>query len=271
MNNDLESELVQKLRATRKYRNTCEDTLARVARWALARHESPRDALKAAKRKLHQVYGAYLQQTDLDRIEALAASIPTPGSPEAAAAACRQILCHHASTRERFPILSEAFSSILERTGAPKTVLDLACGLNPFAIPWMNLPEGARYYAFDIDRRLIAAVNDLFDRIGQTGAARCHDIFVSLPEMEADVTFLLKTLPCLEQQEKGISLPLLRRLRTRHAVVSFPAKSLGGREKGMVGHYDKFMGRLLGELGAPATRMAFPSEVFYVVNLGRSE
>jgi len=267
MDTDVEAEIVERLRKTRKYANTCEDTLVRVARWALARHDSPKNALKAAKRKLHQVYGAYLGQADIGRIDRLAGAVPTPASPERIETACREILGCHASTRERLPILEDVYARVFSEIGTPKTVLDLACGLNPFALPWMGLAEDARYYAFDIDRGLIAAINRFLDGIGHAGVAECQDILVAVPQQEADVALLLKTLPCLEQQEKGASLSVLRQLRVRHAVVSFPTRSLGGREKGMLEYYDGFMHRLLNELSLGSCRVVFTTEVFYLIEL----
>ena len=267
MKTEVESELVERLHKTRKYANTCEDTLVRVARWALARHDSPKTALKAAKRKLHQVYGAYVGQADAGRIDWLVGAMPTPGSPQRIETACREILGWHASTRERLSMVEDVYARVFSEIGTPRSILDLACGLNPFALPWMGLPEDAHYHAFDIDRALIAAINRFLGQIGRAGSAHCQDILVAVPQEEADVALLLKTVPCLEQQEKGASARVLRQLRVRHAVVSFPTRSLGGRDKGMLDHYDGFMQRLLDELGRASRRIAFTTEVFYVIEL----
>ncbi|HEV7786322.1 MAG TPA: 16S rRNA methyltransferase, partial [Thermoanaerobaculia bacterium] len=48
------------LAAAPKYRDVSPETLARVASWASVRYRSDKEILKAAKRKLHQVYAAYL-------------------------------------------------------------------------------------------------------------------------------------------------------------------------------------------------------------------
>jgi len=257
-------EVVEKLKQTRKYRWTCDATLRRVAAWAAARHDAPKAALKSAKRKLHQVYGAYVTPGDLERIERLIDAIPAGATEEALGAACRAILECHASTRERLPILEEAYLVLADATGPLTRVLDVACGLNPFALPWLDLPRDAVYLANDIDSRLVAAVNRFLARLGRAPTAECRDVLVDPPDMEVDVALLLKTAPCLERQEKGAVLRLLRRLRARHVVVSFPLQSLGGRNKGMAGHYGRFMEGLLGELGVMARQLEFATEVFYV-------
>ncbi|MBI2888462.1 MAG: hypothetical protein HYY10_00900 [Candidatus Liptonbacteria bacterium] len=47
----------------------------------------------------------------------------------------------------------------------PARVLDLACGLNPLARPWMGIPDDAEYLACD-------ALSDLTDFLGEVFAAR---------------------------------------------------------------------------------------------------
>lgn len=261
-------EIVSALRGSRKYRFLCEDTLRRVAGWAGARHSSRREILRAAKRKLHQAYGAYLEGADPAEIEARVKALPSDLSEEELRAVCLDILRRHASTEERAPFMEEAYREILRRTGTPHAVLDLACGLNPFAFPWMGLPGEVTYHACDIDQRIVPAVNAFFDRLGVAHSAACADVLVSVPEVEADVALLLKTLPCLERQEKGAGAAVLREVRARYVVVSFPTQSLGGREKGMREHYREEMRRIEGELGAGAEEIEFPTETFYVLVKG---
>jgi 16S rRNA (guanine(1405)-N(7))-methyltransferase len=261
-------EIVSALRGSRKYRFLCEDTLRRVAGWAGARHSSRREILKAAKRKLHQAYGAYLEGADPAEIEARVKALPSDLSEEELRAVCLDILRRHASTEERAPFMEEAYREIFRRTGTPHAVLDLACGLSPFALPWMGLPREVTYHACDIDQRIVSAVDAFLHRLGVAHSAACADVLVSVREVEADVALLLKTLPCLERQEKGAGAAVLREVRARYVVVSFPAQSLGGREKGMREHYREEMRRIEGELGAGAEEIEFPTETFYVLVKG---
>jgi len=260
-------DIVEHLQQSRKYRHCCADTLDRIAQWALARHRAPKDALKAAKRKLHQIYGAYFDRVDWSRIEASLTSIETDAPVDTLRTICGDILRSHASTRERLPIMEQAFSTIFNRVGDIDRVLDLACGLNPFALPWMPLPDACAYEAVDIDERLMAILDAFFQRAGRPGCAQCRDMLLSPPDTKADLVLLLKVLPCLEQQQKGASLALLRRLRARYAVVSFPLKSLGGRSKGMATHYGAFMDDLIAALDIPAQIYPFENEVFYLLTL----
>lgn len=249
--------LADLLAAAPKYRNLSRETLARVAAWAAIRYRSDKEVLKAAKRKLHQVYAAYLSPKAAARLAQLAAG---PREPRAA---CLEAMSFHASTTERLPILEELYGRIFAVTGTPGRVLDLACGLHPFGLPWMGLSEGASYHAMDIDCELMALLGGFFPHL----VAECRDILVRPPEEPADVAFLLKAVPVLEQQERGASLRLLRALRSRYAVVSFPIQSLGGRGKGMKEHYGAMAEGLIETLGTDAEVLRYPSEVFYIVEL----
>lgn len=265
------SEIAADLRRSRKYAHLCPDTLARIARWSADRHAAPADALKAAKRKLHQAFGAYFSEADARLVMELSAALPVPPrvgpSGRTLREVCLEILRRHASTAERVPVMESFYQDVFARTGPPRSVLDLACGLHPFALPWMDLSAECRYLAFDIDLRLVEAVNRLLILLQRPPSAQACDLLVTIPEIEADVAFLLKSVPCLEQQEKGSAAAIIRALRCLWVVVSFPARSLGGRDKGMVDHYGSFMNRLTAGMGRTAARLDYPSETVYILRL----
>ncbi len=260
-------EIVNKLKESRKYKNICDDTLYRMAEWALKRHKNPKQAIKAAKRKLHQVYGAFFEQINMAAIEMLVDDLPPCREDKLLRDACKQILQCHSSTRERLPVTENLFYDLFQRIGRPNIIIDLACGLNPFAWPWMDLKSDTIYHAIDIDCRLIFYINKFFSHLGIAESAICHDILTSTPKVESDVVFLFKALPGIEQQKRGSSIRLLKALRTHYIVVSFPVKSLGSREKGMQQYYGNFMDRLLNELDSPVEIMSFSNEIFYIIDM----
>ncbi|WP_026452785.1 class I SAM-dependent methyltransferase, partial [Saccharomonospora iraqiensis] len=139
----------------------------------------------------------------------------------------------HASTRERLPSLERFYREVFERVPVPATVRDLACGLNPLAVPWMGLPASTVYRASDIDAPQMAFLDRALDLLGvrhETAVADLLDEPVSAP---ADLTLLLKTVPCLEKQRAGAGWELLDAVNSPTLVVTFPTKSLGRRSKGM--------------------------------------
>ncbi len=242
-----ERELAGLLAQSRHYSDVCEDTLLRVARWSAARHPSSKRALKAAKRKLHQITGAYITRANLKWIEQRVGRLGD--SPQATRDTCRAILAAHASTRERLPHLREFYRTLFEKTGPVRRILDLACGLNPFSLPWMDLEPGVEYTAVDIDAGLMRAASVFLRRMSEqsslSASAVCADAMALPPSLEADLVLVLKALPCFERQEKGMSLRLLAELRAALILVSFPTRSLGGRDRGMRGHYREFILELL--------------------------
>jgi 16S rRNA (guanine(1405)-N(7))-methyltransferase len=249
-----------------KYRTICPEYIESVGRVELAKRRNLREAVKATKNKLHQVGGAYLEGElpYAQWLEALRAA----GDRETLRQTCRTIMEAHASTRERLPILEEFYAIIWAGLPPMRSILDIACGLNPLAIPWMPLADGAAYYAYDIYR-------DLVDFAGQfmalpqarvSGQAEARDVLQLDALPQVDVALVLKTIPCLEQVDKTAGVKLLGRVRANHVLVSFPVHSLGLREKGMVAHYDAHFRQLW--QGRPGTirRFEFSSELAYLVS-----
>ena len=262
-----ECELAGLLAKSKKYSDVCEDTLVRVARWSAARHPSPKGALKAAKRKLHQITGAYVTRADLKWIEQLVERLE--GSSEMLEDACRDVLAAHASTRERLPHLRALYRALFEKTGPVRRILDLACGLNPFSLPWMDLSPGVDYTAVDIDAGLVRAVSVFLRQMSSgtkvSASAFCADVLALPRSLDPDLVLLLKAVPSLEQQEKGMSLRLLTELNAAWVFVSFPTRSLGGRDKGMSGHYGEFMRELLRRTTWQAERFEIPTETCFLL------
>ena len=258
-------DIVRAVLATRKYRDVCPDTVRRIANRELARRGDLKTALKETKSRLHQIYSAFELGLDYDAVFGRLEAAYGLGATAGIKAACQEILHQHSSTRERWPILDTFYAEIWAITGVPSRLLDLGCGLNPLTLPWMHLPPGTRYFAFDIDASRIAFLNRFFALAGLPPLASWQDIVYQPPGVEADVALLLKTSPSLERQEKGGSLRLLQALQVPFAVVSFSVKSLGGKEKGMAAHYEhEFLSAVKGEAWQ-VHELTFETELVFVV------
>jgi 16S rRNA (guanine(1405)-N(7))-methyltransferase len=244
---------------SKKYRTVCEDTIRRIGERELTRRGGVRAATKATKRQLHQIYGAFEEAINYDDVYPRLASAYEAGSQAEVKAGCRWALSLHSSTRERLPILDQFYAAIFSLTGEPASILDLGCGLNPLALPWMNLGTQTRYVALDIDAERVRFLNRYLALAGLEPAARCQDLLARPPEDAADVALLLKMSPSLERQEPGATLRLLALLNSSWIVVSFAVKSLGGREKGMLDHY--------GQRFPQSIREAFPEGRWHIMEL----
>jgi 16S rRNA (guanine(1405)-N(7))-methyltransferase len=180
-----------------------------MSQWAVERYDA-KIAVKAAKNKLHQVYGAYIEKMNIPKIQKRLNELSGNTDPRNLETTALKIMKYHASTSERIPFMEQFYTDLFTRIGKPRKVLDLACGLNPFAVFSMALAPETEYIACDIDTRLIAVINTFFNYLKRPYKAQCVDILVSLPELEpeADVVFLLKTLPCLAHLEQCKSFPI---------------------------------------------------------------
>ncbi len=263
--------LVQAVMAPTKYRTLAPGLVRWVARREAAKGRPRAETVKAVRRALHQVAGAYIDARP-PTARWLAELAAAEGDPGALRAACSRILKQHASARERLPLLDAFYPAVLGPLPPQPTLLDLACGLNPLALPWMALPPGSRYLACDIDSAQMEFLARALPLLGVAGDAFVCNLLDGPPDMGADVALLLKTIPCLEQLEPAIGLRLLDAVRAPRLIVSFPVRSLGGRAKGMEATYAARMDALLAQRPAwSAERLPIPGELLYRIEKPTNE
>ncbi len=264
--------LVAAVLASPKYRQVSAGLVRTIAGQELAKRENAKETIKAIKTRLHQVGGAYQsgREAYVKWLAELHAALQS-GNRAVLLATSQRIMSHHASTRERLPILDRFYSTIFAGLPPVSSVIDLACGLNPLALPWMPLVPGATYTACDIYTDMIDFLNGFFallqkqDEAAVAGSAQVRDILTSCPTEHADVAFVLKTIPCLEQVDKSAGHRLLRALNADYLVVSFPIHSLGGRSKGMLTNYEVHFRELVAGESWEIQRIEFPGELAFVV------
>jgi 16S rRNA (guanine(1405)-N(7))-methyltransferase len=258
--------LVEDVLSGAKYRDICPELVGSIGAQELARRRSLKEAVKATRNRLHQAGGAYFagREDYAGWLAALehAASI---GDEATLREECRRIMSYHASTRERLPILDQFYSTLLADLRPIRSVLDIACGLNPLAIPWMPLEDGAEYFACDIYRGMMEFLNRFMALTGVRGRAQTCDVLRACPNQRVDVAFLLKTIPCLEQLDKQAGARLLRAINAQYMVVSFPVRSLGGRYRGMVANYEAHFRALIASERWSLTRHEFATELVFFV------
>ncbi|NJK64624.1 MAG: 16S rRNA methyltransferase [Synechococcaceae cyanobacterium SM2_3_1] len=257
-------QLLTSLSTSSKYRHLSPDLIRAIGAEELEKRKQLKAAIKATKAKLHQIGGAYLasppnyQQWRQELVHA-------SGHSTDLRTTCQRLMNHHLSTRERIPILEPFYQTLFQHLPPIHSVLDLACGLNPLAVPWMSLSPGVTYYACDIYVDMMEFIADALQIMGIGQQTWVQDISHTCPQLTIDVAFLLKTLPCLEHQQKYSGLDLLRGLRTSHLVVSFPAHSLTGKSKGMLTSYDRQFRAMIRDEGWSIQQFCFATEMVYIV------
>jgi 16S rRNA (guanine(1405)-N(7))-methyltransferase len=260
-------ELVTAVLASPKYHAISPDFIRSVGSRELAKRRTWKEAVKATKNKLHQVAGAYLEAgmqytAWLDEIEQASRS----GDRGRFLKACTQAMSHHSSTKERLALLDRFYATTLAGLPPIHSILDVACGLNPLAIPWMPLAEDADYYAVDIYQDMVDFLNRFMALTPVQGRAQAGDVLQGCPSQLTDVALVLKSVPCLEQVDKSAGRRLLDTLNAAHLLVSFPVHSLGGRSKGMAATYEAHFRQLVAGRGWRIERFEFATELVFRVS-----
>jgi 16S rRNA (guanine(1405)-N(7))-methyltransferase len=229
------------------------------------RYPERRDLLKVVRRKLHNIMAPYLEDLSYPQAEAWIAALD-PADGAAVKAVCGRILASHASSRERMPFLAEFYQRIFAVTGAPASVLDLACGLHPFSYPWMGL-DGVQFHACDIHQPRVRLINRFFERLGLQPLAEVRDVLVDPPAQTADMALIFKEAHRMEKRKPGCSRPLWQALRVRWLLVSLPAVDLSGSHD-LTEKHRALVADIVNGLPWTVREIAFSNEIVFMIDKG---
>jgi len=257
-------ELAAKIIASKKYRFIYEKTIERIVSVCAKKYSQKKTVEKKARNLLHQIWAAYYTpRPDFEKLlNRLKAEIAAGKEKKESVL---EILRVQSSTAERLPILENFYSRIFSLTGPVESIIDHGCGLNSLTFFWMDLAKSASYQAFDIDKEQIEFLNSVFALFGE------KQVKIGLADILADkfdwaeMVFLLKLLPCLEKQEKGVSQRTLESAKAKYLVVSYPIKSLSGRQKGMPDFYSQQFHDLVKAKPWQVEKLLFATELVFVV------
>ena len=258
--------VVAAVKQSRKYRDTSEETIRQLAVEAVIEHKKPKPAEKAVRKRLHSIMAPYLGDPDYAAAQQLLTDSFVGGDEKVIRAACRDLMYTHLSTRERLPILDTFYRDIFAVTGPPHRLLDIACGLNPLAFPWMGLPAAETdFIAYDIHEPRVEFLNHYFALQGLPPHAYVKDVAVGAPTESGDVALFLKEMPRFERNYSGHGRALLEAIDTRWLVVSFPTISThGGRN--LTNRYREFFHQIIDGSGWPVTELLFDTELVFCAN-----
>jgi 16S rRNA (guanine(1405)-N(7))-methyltransferase len=130
----------------------------------------------------------------------------------------------------------------------------------------MPLAPNSRYFASDIYNDLIDFLPIFFPYTGIQGKAELCDLTSTIPNVEVHLAMLLKTLPCLEQLDKSIGLHLLAGIHAEHILVSFPVRSLSGRNKGMRENYAVHFQEIISGWKGKVQQFNFVNELVFLLS-----
>lgn len=258
------ADIVASITQSKKYKALYLPTVQRVVD-ACVRTYGLSAADDAARKILHQIWGSYYPtRPDFKKLwEKFQVAVAAGERKQA----IEMVLRLHASSAERLPFLDEFYKKIFNIVGSVHSIVDHGCCLDPVAAARLGLLPSARYHAFDIDVEEIAFLQNACTLLGYgdqvqvaTGDA------IADAAVPADVVFMLKLLPVLEQQQKGSAREVLLKQRAKWLVVSYPVASLSGKEKGMTEFYTNQFLDMVDGLEWEIHKLIFPTELVFVVD-----
>ena len=259
-------QFVAEVQESAKYAQLDIGLVRQIALEELRNQKDRRSALKTTRTRLHRLAGAFLAPK-LDYAKWLDNFRSLPSEDVVAfKETSKRMLRLHASTQERLPYLDTFFQTCLAPIAPIASILDLACGLNPLALPWMPLKDNCDYFACDVVEPLVDFLNGYFPLSGLNGSAFNCNLLQSIPQQKVQVAFLLKLLPILDQVDPGTSSTLLDEVEADHLLISYPSKSLGGRSKGMKQTYADHFNRITSGRKFKIHMFDFTNEIVYLLS-----
>ena len=272
MANEELDQIAHRIANSKKYRlmKIPRETILDLLQIETVKHSKKTEAIKIVRAKLHNITAPYLDELDYWKAVQELEQVFSNKNRKNIEDVCIRFLQAHHSTNERIPYMKEFYTYISKNIGSPCSILDLACGLNPFVIPLVGFPSSISYFAYDIHTPRIELINRFFSSLGIHGFAETRDILVRPPLQKATAAFLFKEAHRMEKRRHGATRDLLRSLNVDHLFISLPNRSLNGK-------YDlrERMRRLIivsiQGLGSILEIEDFPSETLFYIGLNNGK
>lgn len=258
--------LAQPILESKKYRslNLPPETVIDLIQLGLEHGLKPDQAVDEARKKLHNIVAPYLGDPDYEKEVRDLQAIDTFNNMEQIREFSLRMMECHASTQERIPVLAEFYTKIFAVVGQPGFILDLACAMHPFGLPWMNLAPECRYEAFDLHQPRVNLINRYFNTCGFNGQAFYGDILLNPPTQKADAAFFFKEAHRFDQRRHGCNRGFWQALNVRWLVVSLPASNLTGRFD-LADRQRKLVAETLAGLDWPITEILVGNELIFCI------
>lgn len=187
-----------------------------------------------------------------------------------------EILQNHVSTRERLKFYSEFFEKIFQIIGKPQSIIDLGCGFNPMALPYMdrciNLSDDFEYSAVEMNQNDLEIIKKYFGiikSIERYKNAKIDGLKLNFEEETekipkkyygACLAFKIFDLISTKAVER-----IVNSVNCRWLVASFPTKTITTRNM----RFKRRAGfqKMLRRLGRKYETVEFDNELVYVIRL----
>jgi hypothetical protein len=221
-----------------------------------------KEIIKEVRAKLRRDYGMFVRGKKGKRQEILdqITKLPLNKTKELH----KDILVLHTSTKERLPYYKDLYKELLNK---PASILDLGAGLNPFSYPFMKTKK-LQYTAVELTKEDADLLNQYFAYLNKqnkefAGKAIKKNLKETTTLPKTDVCFMFKLLDILETKGHKLAEHLLKIVKAKIIIVSFPTITIGN--KPMRNKRRIWFERLLQRLNYSHKTILIPNEIFYVV------
>ena len=204
-----------------------------------------KEIISKIRADLREIYGIFIK-TNLNTFETKINQLKTYEDP-----LIEKILLSHQSSMERLNYYTKIYSLIFEKLiewGLNKkySLIDLACGFNPFAYKYLPL-KPTTYIALDLSTEDMVIIESFFKKTKIKGKTMALNLITQqdseILKQQHDVCFLFKALDSLESKSRHSSKKLISKINTKFFVISFPKKTIGGKKDIQINKrswFDKF-------------------------------
>jgi 16S rRNA (guanine(1405)-N(7))-methyltransferase len=227
----MDDNIFKEVKNSKKYNSIYDETIRRICAEEQSKFNKRKEIVKSIKNKLHQISKSYFLGSFSREIKRL---------DNGEEIDINNLLKAHTSTNERLSFSEEFYDDIFGVVGKVDSILDIACGLNPIMLgEYFSLKgfEVKEYIAQDINLGALKAVNCYFDVAKRPVTIEASDLLITIPAVSTELALLLKIVPLLEQQKKDYYAQVINDLQTGYIVVTFPTKTMSGKNVGMSDYY----------------------------------
>ena len=224
---------------------------------SLQKSSKTKSIIKSIRSDLHKTYGVF--QRKLNQRYELLEQLKKKYSLET----LNKILNTHSSSAERLKIYPHLYQLIFKFTGKPKKILDLACGLNPLSIPYMNL-KNIDYTATELSKEDCKLLKDFFKIRKIKGKAIQQDLTkVKTIKGKYDICFLFKVFDSIETKGHKLAEHLIKIIPSKYIIASFPTKTIS--YKAMNKPRRTWLETMLKRISLNFIIFELGNEIFYVI------
>jgi 16S rRNA (guanine(1405)-N(7))-methyltransferase len=216
--------------------------------------------IKNIREKARRIYGSYITKKYGTRDKLLAEKD------------FEGMLNIHLSTKERKSAYEEIFTTLIDKTCTPTSILDIGCGFNPFAaeILFSITKKKITYHATDISKddtdflqkylNISSAMTAKSEAFPCDASKETEHVKLTAP---TDWCLLLKALDPIEESNENISYKLIPMIQSKWIIASFPTITIS--QKPMRNKRRSWFEKVLNRQELEFETVEIANELFYII------